>query len=299
MFLLVGSKHMSRERSSRSSSRQQPTRRRWSFPKTLRRWAPRRAFKRTPSQSPQKLGMEVLEERRLLFAAGLTQHGHETDVFEQTVYVNFDGAEDASYDGPVSSDRVSVPAFQGPDSLEADAVSVAAAVVESLNDQYSGLGLTFTASRPDASVEYSTVHVGGDGAEFRAYGDFLGVAEKVDEGNLDHNDSAFVFSDKISASPGDVTAYVESLATVIAHETGHLLGFGHPDSGQETSSPLASVGFEVTVETLDGGTQRPHLAHQWIGQQGYEFFEYEFGASDITTYVGGVSDYSVGPDADL
>ncbi len=45
---------------------------------------------------------------------------------------------------------------------------------------------------------YSTVYVGGNGAWASEYGEsFLGLAEKVDVGNQDPADNAFIFSDTL------------------------------------------------------------------------------------------------------
>jgi len=40
-----------------------------------------------------------------------------------------------------------------------------------------------------------------------------------------------------------------------------------------------------------------HLAHQWITQQGWRLFQYQFGSSEIDSYLGNVAEYVTGPKA--
>jgi hypothetical protein len=47
----------------------------------------------------------------------------------------------------------------------------------------------------------------------------------VDVGNRDATDEALVFSDR--PAQGNVDGFASQLAEVIAHEVGHLVGFGH------------------------------------------------------------------------
>jgi hypothetical protein len=75
---------------------------------------------------------------------------------------------------------------------------------------------------------------------------FWGLAEKVDTGNRDPNDQAFVFSDLIGPA-ATADAYGRELAAVAAHETGHLLGFAHNDGHAApgaASGPLDDVAWK-------------------------------------------------------
>ncbi|MSU37408.1 MAG: LEPR-XLL domain-containing protein [Pedosphaera sp.] len=118
----------------------------------------------------------------------------------QVIFLNFKGAAAVIYDGPVRVENVEVPAFQLPSGRMGDANAIIHGTLDSLNKQFALLGVTFTTGPPEPSGEYSTIHVGGDGSAFEAYGSFLGLAEKVDVGNQDRSDRAFVFSEKVLAA---------------------------------------------------------------------------------------------------
>src|SRR6185503_12882787 len=112
-----------------------------------------------------------------------------------------------------------------------------------LEAAFAGTGVVFTTEKP-AEGEYSTIHIGGDSEAFG--GVLWGVAEKVDGGNQDHSDIAFVFSDNIPAG---------ALAGVIAHELGHLLGYEHAHQSN-SANPLAEVAFDPKVHVEIGNEAR-------------------------------------------
>ncbi len=128
----------------------------------------------------------------------------------QYVYLDFDG-EITSYNGEI----LTIGHVVVEDSkLTAEAIR---AIVGSLNDLYIGRDVIFVTERPDA-IAYSTVYVGKSDS-FSKYGDFLGISETIDTGNQIKNDNAFVFADASFSN--------EDIVSVIAHETGHLLGEKH------------------------------------------------------------------------
>ncbi|MFH1881393.1 MAG: hypothetical protein ABIL62_01620 [Planctomycetota bacterium] len=53
------------------------------------------------------------------------------------------------------------------------------------------------------------------------------MSEKVDVGNQDPGDDALVFSEVIASCDLNKEVFAKSLADVIAHEAGHLLGYAH------------------------------------------------------------------------
>src|SRR5262249_21249585 len=97
---------------------------------------------------------------------------------------------------------------------------------------------------PDSGANYSTVYIGGDSSAFSPYGPYLGVSEKVDLGNADHRDNAFVFSDAIQTSSSDIGDYARELAGYVTHEMGHLLGYEHAHTVTADKDPLAEVAFK-------------------------------------------------------
>ena len=88
-------------------------------------------------------------------------------------------------------------------------------ILSELSARYADADVIFTLDKPkDDTLEYSTVFVGKSG-DFKAYGNFLGLAETVDAGNRIKNDNAFVLLDN--------TASVDQVVSVAAHELGHIL----------------------------------------------------------------------------
>ncbi len=145
----------------------------------------------------------------------------------QLVYLDFSGAADVVYDGPVTVGPLDIPAFQAPEDLRGQEPQIMARVLAQLQETFAGSGVIFTTSKPAGDQAYSTIYMGGDGALFSRYGSFLGLAEQIDVGNAQAQDEAFVFSTKLASVSADVEQYAAALAQLIAHETGHLLGYEH------------------------------------------------------------------------
>ena len=125
-------------------------------------------------------------------------------------------------------------------------------LLQKLNEQFAGVGVSFTTERPE-SGDHSTVYLGGDGSAFRDYGIFYGVAERVDVGNTDRSDRAFVFTDNLAGVSNSLSGYVDLLAGFVAHETGRLLGYANeltPTLELLESHPLLAVAAAPLPETL-------------------------------------------------
>ena len=162
----------------------------------------------------------------------------------QTIFVDFDGAEDVSYDNDalnIHLDNLSV-ARSGLSEAQQSRI------IADLNNTFAGAGVTFTASPEECGgqAEHSTIYVGGTGSAFAGYGNFSGLAETLDAGNQIKGDKAFVFSDKLN-SPDAITG-------AVAHEAGHLLGFQHKgtaDGNQSISSYALADGEQVTLKVVN------------------------------------------------
>jgi Ca2+-binding RTX toxin-like protein len=207
--------------------------------------------------------MEAMEPRMLLsadvsFIDG-QRHDNEDAVVSvlqeqgaspQIFYVSLAGAQDLAYDGPVTVEDIDLPAFSAPGALEGQERAILDAMMDSLDVLFDDdAGVDFTLDRPDGG-EFSTVYVGGDAHWFAQWGDYLGLAEQLDTGNRDHGDDAFVFSAALDAAGLNAAQYGVRLATVVAHEAGHLLGQGHAQD--EGPGPLAGVAFDPKVHVSIG-----------------------------------------------
>ena len=123
----------------------------------------------------------------------------------QIVYLDFDG-ELTRYNGEILTiDNVEVQ-----HSLLSD--ERIQYIVAELNLKNSGKDVIFVTERPE-NTEYSTVYIGKTDA-FVPYGDFIGLAETIDAGNLIKDDNAFVFLDHNSSN--------DQIISVINHEIGHI-----------------------------------------------------------------------------
>ena len=106
------------------------------------------------------------------------------DYFDgQIIYLDFDGEQDVTYDGPLTIDGIDVPASSLPGDLAGQEDTVIAHVLEDLERIFAGSGVVFITEKPAPSQAYSTIYIGGDDSDFADYGSFFGLAEQVDVGN--------------------------------------------------------------------------------------------------------------------
>ena len=125
----------------------------------------------------------------------------------QYVYLDFDG-EDTAYTNEDLGLDLEVHVQDS--CIAADRRE---AIAAELNRLYAGLNVVFVTLRPE-NAEYSTVYVGLTNS-FDAYGNFAGLAETIDHGNLIRNDNAFVFAD---VNYGD-----DDIVRRISHEVDHIV----------------------------------------------------------------------------
>src|SRR5574341_1534695 len=177
----------------------------------------------------------------------------------QVFYLDFDGASHVTYNGPVRVPDIDVAAFEAPRHLRGQDAAIEAAVLDVLESTYRDLGLEFTTERPAAGSDYSTIYVGGDSAAFAEYGPFIGLSERIDAGNRDHTDNAFVFSEEIETSARTAADYGRELAGYLAHEAGHLIGFEHARTINAAEDLLAEVAWKPYSHIESAGDVRRDL----------------------------------------
>jgi len=233
--------------------------------------------------APALLGLELAD----------TDPGH---LRNQVIYLDVDGQENVTYDGPAVVGPLDVPAFEAPGRLAGLERTIMAEACGSLRQIFADAGVIFTLERPAGDQPYSTIYIGGDDSAFAGYGSFAGLAEAVDVGNQNPRDEAFVFSQELGADAVDLTSYVSRLVYVIAHETGHLLGYAHADSttsvlgGNGAAGPLARVAH-ATGPDDDQTADAYGPVHQWLTYNAFLFYNSQFADSGLATYIGDWQDY--------
>ncbi|MFN0038401.1 MAG: LEPR-XLL domain-containing protein, partial [Burkholderiales bacterium] len=161
----------------------------------------------------------------------------------QTFFLDLDGEMDVDYRGPVLVRDVDVEAFKAPGQLVGQEDEIISALLASLGEEFAGFEIDFTLDRP-ANGDYSTIFIGGDGSAFSEYGQFLGLSEQIDAGNLDHGDNAFIFSENIDVRGLSAAQLGAQLAELVEHEAGHLIGMEHAHTVGAHNNPLAEVAFK-------------------------------------------------------
>ncbi len=179
----------------------------------------------------------------------------------QVIYLDFDGAQNVTYNGSVTVGPFDVPAFRAPGELAGQEQAIIDDVLARLEETFAGSGVIFTTDKPDQGVDCSTIYIGGDGSLFVEYGSFLGLAEQVDVGNGDRSDEAFVFAASIPSCSRTADEFADRLAQIIAHEAGHLLGLAHEGAtadGLGLSSLALSVASVEHISFVNLHSDRPH-----------------------------------------
>lgn len=158
----------------------------------------------------------------------------------QRVYLNFEGAADVvigsrpAVDVPVFDAGTIDPVFAG---YEAEIIEQ---LVANVREDYTGLNVEFYCSRegPPPPEPYTTVHFGTYDPGL------LGVAENIDEYNVQPSQDAIVFVDTFAVfavlNP-TVEEIAQALANVASHEAGHLLGLYHTADAHEIMDITANL----------------------------------------------------------
>ena len=249
--------------------------------------------RRSNSQRRERAGQanrlltELLEERRLL--AGHQGLAHDMQPEPQLVYLDFDGEEDVTYRGDIRIENIDVPAFQfGERNIE----TFTCEVQHTLNERVDGA--FFTTRKPSGDRPYSTVFIGGDDSAFGLRGTLNGVAEKVDHGNLDPTDNAFVFSEVIADNTSTGEQFVSRLISTIDHEVRHLLGT--LDHGEHTGSehPFSSVADVVRTGTPQWVPQGPSNTTSTAGITAPDPLEFGIHAAN-SSFIGAIQSVAVHP----
>jgi len=240
--------------------------------------------KRQRHVTPEPM-LEQLEPRLLLSVSlpGLHLVDPTVSRFDgQIIYLDIDGEENVTYNGPVTVENIDVPAFSAPGAFVGQEEAIIAQILDRLDETFVDSGVAFMTEKPASELPYSTIYVGGNDARFSEYGSFLGLAEQVDVGNQDPSDNAFVFSSILGESDAGPDAYSSTLAGVIAHEAGRLLGYAN-DSLASTAGPLESV---AATYYSDYGTSR---SHNITVESGRHYFQVDGIAANKNTewYVNG------------
>ena len=102
-------------------------------------------------------------------------------------------------------------------------------VIANLESYFAGYNIKFTGEEPQDDP-YSVVHIGGSGGGLR-----FGLADNTDSNNVNKSDRASVYANELSSLLFIETlndeAVAQAIATVTAHEVGHLVGLYHVVSG--------------------------------------------------------------------
>ncbi|MCB1086499.1 MAG: hypothetical protein KDM63_05605, partial [Verrucomicrobiae bacterium] len=171
----------------------------------------------------------------------------------QVFFINFEGERDAQYDGPVKIDGIEIPAFEIPTDWGMAREAFIDRILSGVEEVYAGSGVDFEIQRP-RDGPYATLQVGGTDEAFRAYGNFYGVSEEVDRGNVNPEGQGFIFSERIYQDGMSQESYENLLIATIAREAGRLMGYFSP--GQQLQTEDGGLNFTAlsmpTVRTVSG-----------------------------------------------
>ena len=77
----------------------------------------------------------------------------------QVVYLDFDGAEDVTYNGPVTVGPFDIPRFAARGELAGQEDIIIAQILQELERTFSGSGIVFTTQQPTTNQPFSTIYV--------------------------------------------------------------------------------------------------------------------------------------------
>ncbi len=226
---------------------------------------------------------EAVESRFTFTALVGDDAEHEQATVEQVVFLNFDGAENITFDGPVVKEGIDVETFSA-DGWGADRAVVIDKVMSQLAAESADQNVVFTVDRPEISQAFSTVFLGPDATDFLDDTAIMAVAEQIDRGNQDRSDDAFVDTDAVfdEFAREGFDSLPSVLASVIAHEVGHLRGDAHaegddvsaidavashrlPTSPRMTGARAVS-GTEVDLDWSSTSNEDGYKVFQWTGR---------------------------------
>jgi peptidase C10-like protein/FG-GAP repeat protein/CARDB protein/pre-peptidase/Calx-beta domain-containing protein len=191
----------------------------------------------------------------------------------QTIFIDFDGAEDVSYNNDVLGiyiDNITV-AHSGLSEEEQFQI------ITDLNTTFADTGVFFTTEFTEGT-EFSTIYIGQTTTTTDGWpvmtGGFLGLSETIDVGNLIKNDAAFVFSDKLDSAT--------TITETITHEAGHLIGFEH-DNSLGTLTSIDNFAVVANLITFHTWTQSGGI---YLSAGGTSLIEYnEYTPTDTGTHT--------------
>lgn len=155
--------------------------------------------------------------------------------YNQIIYLDFDGAT-TSYNNRQIGFLID-DIIINDSGYSSEDISI---IVDGLNSKFEK-NIFFTIKQPTGIEEYSTIFIGTTDA-FKPYGDFYGIAESIDSGNINHSDNAFVFA--------DTTQDYKKTAAIIAHEARHIV-YGTTHEGNGLAAYAACVPYITDVHRVD------------------------------------------------
>jgi len=196
----------------------------------------------------------------------------------QVIYLDFDGAEEVTYNGPVTVGPFDVPAFQAPGELAGQEQTIIDQILSNLQEIFARSGVIFTTHQPPGATQYSTIYIGGDDSAFLSFGQFYGLAENLDIANRDRSDEALVFAEEIPGGAPTPDEYCAGAAQLVAHEAGRLLGYAEASeevvAGQEIT--LAEVDLAKDHVKVNGVMSSDNSGSFYVQTGAYVWFEAQF-----------------------
>ena len=216
----------------------------------------------SPKEAPNLPGLKLIDP--------------DTSCFDgQVFHLDFDGAEDVTYNGPETIGPFDVPAFLIPEALSGKEGEITAFVIDELSQIFGPYGITFTAEKPDAGDgPFSTIYVTIPSHPLAEISGGQGLAEGIDSENLNRSDQAFVFV-PFQTQSQTIEGISSRLSSVVSHEVGHLLGYAHDDPSPNSFAELAASFYQ----TYGSSRTENHIVIA-----GSHYFEANNIVANMTTY---------------